>query len=295
VNLTLEVLGRRDDGYHEVRSLAQTLALHDTLDLERSDKWDITMAGEAESIADNLIACAGTVVESITRRTLPTRIRCLKRIPIAAGLGGGSSNAAATLVGLSRLWRLRLRRQHLQSIGAQIGSDVPFLVQGGTAQMSGRGTEVAPVSALPTHWVVLAIPTFRVADKTSTMYAHLRPGHFTRGEHTARLRQALNEGKPPQREPLFNVFEAVADSVFPGLERVRDTLEHASGLEFHLAGAGPALFALTTSREMADLGLRAIQRLDLRGILTRTRQAGPGARSAAGPHPGSGRCPPYTG
>lgn len=270
INLTLEVLGRRPDGYHEIRSLVQTVSLHDELWFRRSTAWQVEVGGCEAPIPDNLVLRAGHALERAVSRPLPTRAYLRKRIPVGAGLGGGSSDAAATLVGLRRLWELPLRRGHLLAVAAEVGSDVPLFLRGGTLLVEGRGTRICPVAPLRRHWVVLAVASADVREKTARMYRLLRAEYFTSGQWTQAALEALRRDAevPPQLQ--WNVFESVADQVFPGLSGLRESLSAAAGVSFRLSGAGPALFALLPDYESARRALVALRGQPARFLLART-------------------------
>lgn len=281
INLTLEVLGRRSDGYHEMRSVVQTIALHDSLRLDRAERWEVAMSGVPAAIEDNLITRAGQALEQMTGRSLPTRVQCDKRIPVTAGLGGGSSDAAATLVGLRRLWNLPLRRRDLATAGWAVGSDVPYLVQGGSALLEGRGEVVTTLPPLPARWVVLALPERDPTAKTATMYARLRPEHFTRGEHTASYIKAVWTEAADPAHGRWNVFELVVENVFPGIGALQAALSERSECAFRLSGAGPALFALLPDLGSARRCLSALKAERARLLLSRTTGAGPRAHAVS--------------
>ncbi len=171
VNLHLQVLGERPDGYHELRTLFAAVAIWDDLWFEDGPAGTIGLmvepAGTVPDGSDNLVVKAAHALSAKTGQERGARIALRKRIPLAAGLGGGSANAAAALVGLAKLWDLRLEPSDLLSVAVTIGADVPFFLAGGVAWGVGRGSEVTPVRDLPPWWVVLLpgpdpIPTAEV-------------------------------------------------------------------------------------------------------------------------------------
>ena len=145
LNLTLEVLGKREDGYHDLASIIQTVDLWDELEFEGGDGVEFECSDESLNGTDNLVVKAAKVLHEAVGRNLGAKIVLRKRIPIAAGLGGGSADAAATLRGLNRLCGLGLSEDELVEIGAKVGSDVPFLVSGGTGLVGGRGETMEPL------------------------------------------------------------------------------------------------------------------------------------------------------
>ena len=175
VNLTLEVLGKRPDGYHNIASVMQAINLFDTLTFRPSD--EIKMLAETKDLEtrDNLVYRAAMLLRETSGVSAGAEIRLDKQIPLAAGLGGGSSDAAATLLGLGRLWGLELGEGELKGLAAQLGSDVPFFLTGGTALVEGKGERVSSVKMPPTLWLVLAFPDHRLENKTATAYKSPEP------------------------------------------------------------------------------------------------------------------------
>jgi 4-diphosphocytidyl-2-C-methyl-D-erythritol kinase len=245
INLTLEVIRRRDDGYHDIRSLLQTLALHDVITISPSDDLDVRYEGLHIGPAENdLVRRAAQLLRrEAGNQGLGASIELEKNIPVAAGLGGGSSDAAATLRGLNRFWDLGLNNSRLSQIGAALGSDVPFFLTGGTAVISGRGDEVEPLPDMAPLTIVIALAGDQLPRKTARMYGALRPEHFTSGKHTGRLLERLKAGKPVRDSDIFNVFEFVLSDVMPLAAQLQRECE-GIGQPPHLAGAGPALFFL---------------------------------------------------
>ncbi len=145
INLTLEVLGRREDGYHDIVSILQTIDLHDTLTLEPAQDMALECDQSELEGPDNLVLKAAALLREATGCHQGARLKLQKGIPLAAGLGGGSSDAAAALLGLSRLWGLGLSAEKLMPLAAKLGSDVPFFLYGGTAMAQGRGEIVRPL------------------------------------------------------------------------------------------------------------------------------------------------------
>jgi 4-diphosphocytidyl-2-C-methyl-D-erythritol kinase len=247
VNLTLEVLGERPDGYHEIRTIIQAVGLYDVLSLEPAQGLEVqpeTIGGE-----QNLVTKAARLLKEATGTPLGARLRLEKRTPLRMGLGGHSSDAAATLMGLNQLWRLGLSREGLLPLAQSLGSDVPFFLYGGTGLVEGKGERVTPLPNPPPQSVVLLCPTLPTpTEKTRRLYQALTPEAFTQGQYTLRGKQALLERD--ELEP-FNAFEMVAFSFFPGLEDYRQRFLASGATRVHLAGSGPALFTLTRDRALA--------------------------------------------
>lgn len=242
INWVLEVLGCRDDGYHEIRSLMQTVGPCDALELAAGEGLNLEVEGAGPPLQDNLVLRAATILGG---GMSGAHIRLTKRIPEAAGLGGGSSDAAATLRGLNKLWHLGHSDAHLMEMAVGIGSDVAFFVYSGTARAEGRGERVAPLPDLSPMWIVLLVPPFRLPEKTRRMYDALRPADFTDGHRVEALQRRLQRGLPIVDADLYNAFEGVAYEVFQGLGAYRDAFLEAGVRRVHLAGSGPALFVMS--------------------------------------------------
>ena len=252
LNLTLEVLGPRPDGYHETASIMQTLDLADEITIEPADTLTLTCSAPFLSGDANLAMQAADLLRRETGTDAGARIRIEKRIPIAAGLGGGSADAAATLNGLNRLWNLNLSNDRLRSIAAKLGSDVPFLIEGGTAIALGRGERIRRLPTPPNlPWFVLASPKLDLPDKTATMYRALTPQNFTRGGLTRKLEARIRGGGDVPPQLLFNAFDDAARAAVPEVERCWADLRAAGAREIHLAGSGPTIYAAIDRKEIA--------------------------------------------
>ena len=225
INLTLEVSGRRPDGYHELTSLMQTVSLADELALEPAD--DLTLSCDVPELAcdDNLVLRAARTLGRGGRFTLR------KHIPVAAGLGGGSSDAALALRLVDAAYGLRLPPEELLAAAASLGSDVPFFLHGGTALVQGRGERVQALPDLPTHWLALLNPG--VPLSTAKVFAELRPDEYAA------------PGPPPLGMPsLENTLEAPALRLEPAIAGCRRRLLEAGAEAVLLSGSGPTVFGL---------------------------------------------------
>jgi 4-diphosphocytidyl-2-C-methyl-D-erythritol kinase len=270
VNLTVEIIRKRDDGFHELASLVHTVNLGDDLRIEPADQLLTRVEGLQIDPETNLVARAAELLRLTLNRRLGAELSLVKRIPTAAGLGGGSSDAAATLVGLNALWSARLGLTPLLQLAAELGSDVPFFIRGGAAVMRGRGEQLESLPPRIGQWLVLLVPPHDIQDKTRRLYTSLRPDDFTSGEHTDRAAKRLQNGDPLDPNELVNGFERAARSVFPGLS---ETWEQAEGLcrrKFFLSGAGPALFAQAGARADAREQVSVLARLGGAAYAVRT-------------------------
>jgi 4-diphosphocytidyl-2-C-methyl-D-erythritol kinase len=269
VNLSLEVLRRRDDGYHDLVSLVHTIGLADDLHIQPADKI-LTRVEGLETIENNLVTRAAHLLAASTHTRLGADLTLLKRIPSAAGLGGGSSDAATTLVGLNSLWGTQLHYHALVRLATQLGSDVPFFLRGGAALMRGRGDELYALPSLGSQWLVVAVPELALPNKTATLYGALQPEDFSSGEVTEELARHVEHGDTLDGAPLVNAFERAARTVFPGLSELWSELERTCARSFYLSGAGPALFALATNRAQAELLVSQVARPGVAAFAART-------------------------
>lgn len=294
LNLTLEVLGHREDGFHNLESVVVHLDLADELTLTTASKHDtkrdITYRDDSGRpvpiLSQDIVARVWDRLLALDRERgwdlVPPggRLDVRKRIPVAAGLGGGSADAAAFLRLARRAWSLPLDDAALCAVGAEIGSDIPACIVGGPLQMSGRGELVKQIEAQNTasnRWVaLLAAPEIPVpADKTAAMYRSLRPTHFKDDSATTRLAERLAVGQSPTQDDCVNSFDAVADETLQGLRPARRAFAAAiaraaieRGAEPSsplLAGAGPSLFVLLPP-EVAEAAANAL-RGEWRGTL----------------------------
>ena len=250
VNLVLEVLGK-DDDYHRISSVVQSIDLCDVLSFElaKEIRFDCDESGLRR---DNLVTRAANLLRESTGCDLGARIELRKHIPWGAGLGGGSSDAAATLLALNELWGLSMPVSRLSRLAFELGSDVPFFIHKGTAVVKGKGEWVRPQPSLPsTAFVLLVPPLPKVPGKTRQMYGSLRVADFTGGEFVEAALLSLRQGERPDPEVMFNAFERVAFNFFAGLEKYRTVLEEAGAPRAYLAGSGPCLFALFSRKEEA--------------------------------------------
>ena len=253
INLALEVLGKRDDGYHEIRSLVQTISLCDVLSFELAERISLECTEPSLQSSDNLAIQAAELLKEVSGCEEGVKIGIEKQIPWGAGLGGGSSDAAAVLLALNKLWGLELTTSGLVGLGAKLGSDAPFFIYKGTALVEGRGERVTPLSASLPGWFVLLLPPLpQMPGKTQQLYARLDDQHFTQGQFTDKAVAAWSGDRQISPSLLFNVFDKVAFDAFPGLEEYWKRFEEAGGADIHLAGSGPAIFAPVNSEAEAE-------------------------------------------
>jgi len=261
VNLRLDVLGRRADGYHELRTIFQTISLHDILVLEtkREPGIDLRIAGNSqladEPGQDNLVYRA---IEQLSREIgfqHGVRAVLTKRIPVGRGLGGGSSNAAAALLGLLRLTGKRIEAARLLEIASGLGADVPFFLFGGCALGIGRGNEIYPLPDAPRRQVLVISP-HEIAVPTKDAYQWLSE-ELTNGEDPTKLMRFCALCWSPQGGALSNDFEAAVFPRFPRLAAIKRELLQQGAAEASLAGSGSAVFGVYQHPAKARRAARA--------------------------------------
>jgi len=248
LNLGLEVIGRRPDGYHEVVTILQTVSLFDRIELTPSAGLEYQ---PPPGIADDLVARA---LDELSRRgiEIAARIRLEKQIPIAAGLGGGSSDAGTLLGALATAG---VPRALIDEIASGLGSDVPFFVAGGTALATGRGTELEPLPT-PSGWFVVVVPRLHLPDKTRRLYQALEPGDFSDGSATRTQAERLRQGLPLDPELVRNPFIRALEAYLE-VRQAAEALREAGAHWIWPTGAGPALFVVmgdfSSARDVARL------------------------------------------
>ncbi len=271
INLTFEVLGRRRDGYHEVVTIMQAISLCDVITFEPYQ--DVLLSCDVAELAspNNLVFRAARLMQAAARAPRGAAISLRKGIPLAGGLGGGSSDAARTLQALNEMWDVGLTQAGLMGMAAELGSDVPFFVRGRpTAMATGRGERVTGLASPGRTWLVLLRPPIELAGKTREMYSRLRPALFTGGEHAEKLRATMSRGEKVTNPQCFNAFDSLAASAFRGLAGYRRRFLEAGAGEVHLAGAGPTLFSLVSTREEGERIVLRLRRQGMEAYLAET-------------------------
>ena len=252
LNLTFEVLGRRSDGFHQVTTIMQTIGLADVLRIEPNPELKVYCEYPELCGEQNLAWRAAVELAKVCNVEPKARITIEKYIPVGMGLGGGSSDAAAALLGLNRLWDLGLSLDELAAIAAGLGSDVSFFLWGGTALARGRGEQITRLPSLPPLAITLVFPDLVVPNKTAAMYSSLTLAQFSDGGVTRQLMQILVSGQFVRESVaglIFNAFSELAARTYPGLMEMCREVANQGGPAMHLCGAGPALFTLPSSEE----------------------------------------------
>jgi 4-diphosphocytidyl-2-C-methyl-D-erythritol kinase len=275
LNLDLRVLGRREDGYHELRTIFQAIALHDTLVIESTPRRAFTLHGDASAMPldeQNLAWKAAAALWAAIGRTgspVGVRVTVRKRIPTQAGLGGGSSDAAATLQGLDRLWRARLNARELLSLATTLGADVPYFLVGGTALGLARGDDVYPLIDLPVRDIVIVQPDFGIATRDA--YDWLAAG-----------RAGASASSVDRSDGFTNDFEAVVEKQHPEIRQIRERLLQLGASVARMSGSGSAVFGLFDTPARARRAAAALRRSHWAVMQTRTARRTVNQRDFAG-------------
>jgi 4-diphosphocytidyl-2-C-methyl-D-erythritol kinase len=278
VNLTLEILGKRRDGYHEIATVMHAVDLFDRLTLEEGSTLSLE-ADDATLPTDerNLVVRAGMLLRQAAGVDRGARIRLAKRIPVASGLGGGSSDAAATLWGLNRLWALRWPRARLAELAVRLGMDVPFFLTGGPALATGRGERIERLAARGGYALVLVNP--RIALPTREVYARVPPGWHAEPTGARRLAEALRSGNAARvAASLTNHLEGLVAPSLPVVGRMKAALLAAGALGAVMSGSGPTVFGMARSLDHARQIRRRISRAGWACWAVRTH-SGPAIRT----------------
>lgn len=260
INWTLQVLFKREDGFHELRTIYQTVSLHDTLTVTETDGPIEILCDDPRVPCDetNLAFKAAALLREAAGASKGARIEIEKRIPVAAGLGGGSSNAAATLLALVKLWQVEIDERTLFRIAASLGSDVPFFLMGGTALGVGRGEEVSPIEQVDCQHLLLVNPGFAV----STRDAYEKLSRLTRPEAANNIPFTLLAAKGITELPLVarNDLEEAVVAAHPEIAEVKRRLLSLGARHALMSGSGATVFGVfdnSQTIEQAESEVRA--------------------------------------
>lgn len=267
VNLALDVGPERPDGYHEIESVMHTISLHDSITLREAGAGTEVIVNDGANVPTdhrNLVARTAELLREMFAVTRPVQIELTKRIPVAAGLGGGSSDAAVTLLGLVQMWKLRLDGRELLGLATKLGADVPFFLEGGGAIARGKGERLTFLPPLPTTWMVLARPQVEVS--TAWAYRQL-PAEIPRRPDIGALIEAIKREDVREIGRLMhNVFEEVISQTHPVIEALRSRILRGESYGASMSGTGPTVFGLmaneAAARKVAE-DLRAIPDVDV--------------------------------
>lgn len=259
INLSLELLGKREDGYHELRSLMQPISLFDFLWIEeRPGGFELHCPGHPELETEaNLIGQAIRLLEEELGHPLSFTVRLLKRIPVGGGLGGGSSNAAAILSYINKLLEEPIGTQRLGALGARLGSDVPFFLNKGTALAQGRGECIEPWPSFPAWWYVLVCPEFPIS--TSWAYSQVK-FPLTPGKETINIKSFQQRREIPEKDRFRNDLEEFVLPAFPMLKAIKQALKDQGCLQALMSGSGSTVFGIWENKEKAGQAFHQLRK-----------------------------------
>jgi 4-diphosphocytidyl-2-C-methyl-D-erythritol kinase len=252
INLVLDVLGKRPDGYHEVKTVMQSVALHDRLEFSPGTEGiKLSVIGSDLPLDEtNLVYRAAELIRSQAGIRRGVNVLIKKNIPVAAGLGGGSADAAATLVALNKMWRTGYSLSELMRLGEQLGSDVPFCLLGGTALARGKGEQLTPLSPCPECGLVLVKPPVNVS--TALVYRAFKPELIEKKPDCRAVVENIKNGNITGiANNLANALEPVTVQMHPQIAVIKAKLMAAGALGALMSGSGPTVFGLAPDPESA--------------------------------------------
>lgn len=254
INLGLDVLRRREDGYHDVKMIMQTIQMYDMLEMEKSEQPGIHLTTNLSYIPvneNNLVYKAVKLLMDQYRIEEGITISLNKFIPVAAGMAGGSSDAAAALVGVNRMFQLGLTRQQLMELGVKIGADVPYCVMRGTALAEGIGEKLTALPPMPQCYVLIGKPGISVSTKF--VYTNLNLGPDTHHPDIDGMIQALQNGDLYGiTDRMENVLESVTIPAYPVIETIKDHMKAHGAVNAMMSGSGPTVFGIFDDKEKAE-------------------------------------------
>ena len=260
INLGLDVVRRLENGYHEVKMVMQTVGIYDVLDFKRIQNGIVitTDSGELPTNEDNLIYKAAKLMMEQYHICEGVEIHLEKHIPIAAGMAGGSTDAAATLKGMNRLFDLGCTLKDLMELGVKIGADVPYCVMGGTALAEGIGEKLTPLAPAPDCYVLVAKPDINVSTKY--VYEHLDAQEIIKHPDIDGMVEAIaEESLQGILDRMENVLETVTVSAYPVIQTIKDRMKELGAINSLMSGSGPTVFGIFVEKDMAR---RAYEKLE---------------------------------
>ena len=261
INWTLRILGKRDDGFHELRTVFQTISLHDTLLFEESDSLELTCDDPDVPTDDqNLIVRAARSLQDASGTLKGAQLHLEKQIPSPGGLGGGSSNAAVALIGLKKLWQIDISDDDLRTIACELGSDVPFFLHGGTAIGTGRGEMINPVDDADEPYMLVVTPDARVSTRDA--FAGIGALNLTVEAQKRNLAVCRKDAESLdlRHRVLINDFEASVFDAHPEIRRVKASLLELGAINAAMSGSGASVFAIFDKQETRQTALKALDR-----------------------------------
>lgn len=265
INLGLDVLGRRENGYHDVRMVMQTIYLYDNITLKKIETPEIQLKTNLHFLPlddKNIAYKAAKMLMDEFELEGGIQITLDKHIPVAAGLAGGSSNAAAVLVGMNRMYDLGLSEQELMGRGVKLGADVPYCIMRGTVLAEGIGEVLTPLAPLPKCYVLVAKPAISVSTKT--VYEKLDSHEIEDHPDIDGILTGLEEGDLKKiASSMGNVLERVTIDDYPIIEDIKDVMKENGALGAMMSGSGPTVFGIYDEKKLAKAAQEKIKKAGL--------------------------------
>ena len=265
INLGLDVLRRREDGYHEVKMIMQTVDIYDVLTFVKAPADVFRLSVDSAQIPDddnNLVLKAARLLFATAGIDAGVEVTLQKNIPVAAGMAGGSTDAAATLIGLNALYDLRFTTEQLQKIGVKLGADIPYCIMGGTALSQGIGEILRPLPAPPRAHLVIAKPDLMISTKY--VYENLHANSLKVHPNIDGMIEALsNQDLTKMCSLMGNVLETVTEKENPIITQIKDLMKEQGATGALMSGSGPTVFSIFTEEEKARSCFQKIQEENL--------------------------------
>ena len=265
INLGLDVLRRREDGYHEVKMIMQTVDIYDVLTFVKAPADVFRLSVDSAQIPDddnNLVLKAARLLFTTAGIDAGVEVTLQKNIPVAAGMAGGSTDAAATLIGLNALYDLRFTTEQLQEIGVKLGADIPYCIMGGTALSQGIGEILRPLPAPPRAHLVIAKPDLMISTKY--VYENLHANSLKVHPNIDGMIEALsNQDLTKMCSLMGNVLETVTEKENPIITQIKDLMKEQGATGALMSGSGPTVFSIFTEEEKARSCFQKIQEENL--------------------------------
>jgi len=261
INLGLDVIRRREDGYHEVRMIMQTIQMYDQLEMEKKNTPGIDLTTNLSYIPvneNNLVYKAAKLLMDQYHIREGVSIDLNKFIPVAAGMAGGSSDAAATLVGMNKLFHLGLSKEELMKIGVKIGADVPYCIMRGTALSEGIGEKLTPLSPMPSCYILIGKPGISVSTKF--VYTNLKLNEHTKHPDIDGMLQALKQQDLRGiTDRMENVLESVTVPAYPVIEEIKNHMKEHGALNALMSGSGSTVFGIFDDKKKAEFACEKLK------------------------------------
>ena len=264
INLGLDVLRKREDGYHDVRMIMQNIGLYDQLSMKKTNKDEIVLSSNIGILPNddrNLIYRAIRLMKQEYNITTGIKAELEKNIPMAAGMAGGSTDAAAAFIGMNQLFDLNLSTERLMELGAKLGADIPFCILGGTALSEGIGEILTPLKPMPHCYILVAKPGINVS--TRFVYENLEANKLPYHPDIDGMLASIEEGNLKGiTDRLSNVLETVTEKKYPIITKIKNTMLDAGAMNSLMSGSGPTVFGIFDNKETAMAALNKVRELE---------------------------------